>query len=271
MLPSWIRSSRCRPRLTYFLATETTRRRLASTRSFLALSASISPWRMTGQRVPQVGQAGAGHHFALARLPASIHEHGLMRRDRCGLDALQFALRSAPTRRLPAPVLCANCFQRLRKERNRANGAGCFDTRTAVLHDRFACGASCWSAATAFALSIKLQLLLIQATTHRQTAAVTSSRRFLSAGLPSSISALPRSTKSSSSWRSRLMLLGHLDNDLLDQRRPADRLLHPELAALHFAGEGDFAFAGQKRNGTHFAQIHANRIVGVNRFFYSAG
>jgi len=33
MLPSWIRSRRCSPRLTYFLATETTRRRLASTRS----------------------------------------------------------------------------------------------------------------------------------------------------------------------------------------------------------------------------------------------
>lgn len=28
MLPSWIKSSKCRPRLTYFLATETTRRRL---------------------------------------------------------------------------------------------------------------------------------------------------------------------------------------------------------------------------------------------------
>ena len=64
------------------------------------------------------------------------------------------------------------------------------------------------------------------------------------------------------------MLFGDLDNDLLHQRRPADRLLHPELPALHVAGEVDFAFAGKKRNGAHFAQIHANGIVGIDRFFY---
>ena len=43
MLPSWIRSRNCRPRFVYFLAIETTSRRLASTSSFLACSASISP------------------------------------------------------------------------------------------------------------------------------------------------------------------------------------------------------------------------------------
>jgi hypothetical protein len=37
MLPSWIRSRNCRPRLVYFLAIDTTRRRLASTSSALAL------------------------------------------------------------------------------------------------------------------------------------------------------------------------------------------------------------------------------------------
>ena len=47
ILPSWIRSSRCSPRLTYFLATDTTSRRFASTRSCLARSASCSPWRIT--------------------------------------------------------------------------------------------------------------------------------------------------------------------------------------------------------------------------------
>jgi hypothetical protein len=31
MLPSWIRSRRCKPRFTYFLATETTNRRLERT------------------------------------------------------------------------------------------------------------------------------------------------------------------------------------------------------------------------------------------------
>ena len=46
MLPSWIRSRNCRPRLVYFFAIETTRRRLASTSSFFACSACASPRRM---------------------------------------------------------------------------------------------------------------------------------------------------------------------------------------------------------------------------------
>src|SRR5258708_15209136 len=45
MLPSWIRSRNCRPRLVYFFAIEITRRRLASTISFLA-------WRACGSQVP---------------------------------------------------------------------------------------------------------------------------------------------------------------------------------------------------------------------------
>src|SRR5436190_20249095 len=44
MLPSWIRSRNCRPRLVYFLAIEMTRRRFASTISFLAWCASRSPF-----------------------------------------------------------------------------------------------------------------------------------------------------------------------------------------------------------------------------------
>ena len=44
MLPSWIRSRNCRPRLVYFLAIEITRRRFASTISFLAWRASRSPF-----------------------------------------------------------------------------------------------------------------------------------------------------------------------------------------------------------------------------------
>src|SRR5215472_4924353 len=44
ILPSWIRSRNCRPRLVYFLAMEMTRRRFASTISFLACRASRSPF-----------------------------------------------------------------------------------------------------------------------------------------------------------------------------------------------------------------------------------
>ncbi|MCY1407067.1 hypothetical protein D9M71_223490 [compost metagenome] len=43
MLPSWIRSRNCRPRLVYFLAMEITRRRFASTISFFARRALASP------------------------------------------------------------------------------------------------------------------------------------------------------------------------------------------------------------------------------------
>ena len=43
MLPSWIRSRNCRPRLVYFFAIEITRRRLASVISRLALRAFASP------------------------------------------------------------------------------------------------------------------------------------------------------------------------------------------------------------------------------------
>src|SRR4051794_7252720 len=47
MLPSWIRSRNCRPRLVYFLAIEITSRRFASTISFLAWRASRSPFCTT--------------------------------------------------------------------------------------------------------------------------------------------------------------------------------------------------------------------------------
>ncbi|CSI69852.1 Uncharacterised protein [Vibrio cholerae] len=43
MLPSWIRSKNCRPRLVYFLAIEITRRKFASTISFFARRAFASP------------------------------------------------------------------------------------------------------------------------------------------------------------------------------------------------------------------------------------
>src|SRR5260221_519988 len=43
MLPSWIRSGNCSPRLVYFFAIEMTRRRFASTISFFARRALASP------------------------------------------------------------------------------------------------------------------------------------------------------------------------------------------------------------------------------------
>ena len=64
-----------------------------------------------------------------------------------------------------------------------------------------------------------------------------------------------------------LQQLGDLNHAQLNQRGPADGLLHAQLAALHAARQIDFAFAGEQRNGAHFAQIHAYRIVGVNRLF----
>ena len=65
-----------------------------------------------------------------------------------------------------------------------------------------------------------------------------------------------------------LQLLGQIDHHALHQGGAADGLLHPQFAALHAPGEIDLAFAGQQRNGAHFAQVHANRVVGVDGLFH---
>ena len=93
----------------------------------------------------------------------------------------------------------------------------------------------------------------------------TSACFLVSAGLPSSTS--PKSTKLSSSSISALEQLGDLGNPQLNQSGPADGLLHPQFPALHAASEIDFALTGKQRYGAHFAQIHAYRVVGVNRLF----
>ena len=48
-----------------------------------------------------------------------------------------------------------------------------------------------------------------------------------------------------------------------DDGRAGDGLEHAELAALDALGDFDFAFAGEQRNGAHFAQIHAHGVVGL--------
>jgi len=62
-----------------------------------------------------------------------------------------------------------------------------------------------------------------------------------------------------------LQLIAAFHYHELHLRRAADGLLHLQLAAFHAAGQTHFAIAGQDRDGAHFAQIHAYRIVGVNR------
>src|SRR5579872_6115699 len=44
--------------------------------------------------------------------------------------------------------------------------------------------------------------------------------------------------------------------------RAGKRLKHSVLAALDALGNFHFAFAGEQRNGAHFAQVHAHRVVG---------
>ena len=85
MLPSWIRSRNCRPRLVYFLAIEITRRRLASTISFLARRAFASP-------------------TAISRLISLISAM-----DRCvriSIVAQLLLLRSMSSRRRPSAAEC---------------------------------------------------------------------------------------------------------------------------------------------------------------------
>ncbi len=45
--------------------------------------------------------------------------------------------------------------------------------------------------------------------------------------------------------------------------RTGNGLEHAVLAALDALGDFDFAFARQQRNGAHFAQVHAHRVVGL--------
>src|SRR5690348_3163913 len=52
--------------------------------------------------------------------------------------------------------------------------------------------------------------------------------------------------------------------DFPDHYRGAGQgLEHPVLPALDALGDFHFAFAGEQRNGAHFAQIHAHRVVGL--------
>ena len=93
-----------------------------------------------------------------------------------------------------------------------------------------------------------------------------SARTLRSAGVPSSTS--PRSTTLSSSIGALLQLFGQIHDHQLHQGGTADGLLHAQLAAFHAARQIDFAFARQQRNGAHFAQVHAYRIVGVDGLFH---
>src|SRR6185437_6005743 len=56
-------------------------------------------------------------------------------------------------------------------------------------------------------------------------------------------------------------LFADLQNLLGDQRRTGEGFAHAIMPALVSLRELDFAFARKQRDGPHFAQIHANRIV----------
>ena len=46
-----------------------------------------------------------------------------------------------------------------------------------------------------------------------------------------------------------------------------NRFEDEQLPALDAFGDGHFALARQERHGAHFAQVHANRVVGLLRAF----
>ena len=68
--------------------------------------------------------------------------------------------------------------------------------------------------------------------------------------------------------RAIAQIFADLQKFLQDQRSARDRFQHEQLAALDALGDGYFAFAREQRNGAHFAQVHANGVVG---FFERAG
>src|SRR5206468_5980024 len=50
---------------------------------------------------------------------------------------------------------------------------------------------------------------------------------------------------------------------LNNQRRSREGVEHGSLAPLDALGDFDLALAREQRNGAHFAQIHANGVVGL--------
>ncbi len=62
-------------------------------------------------------------------------------------------------------------------------------------------------------------------------------------------------------------IFGEFENGKLHHGGTADGLLHAEFAAFHAAGQVDFAFARQQRHRPHLAQVHANRVVRIDRLF----
>ena len=61
--------------------------------------------------------------------------------------------------------------------------------------------------------------------------------------------------------------LGKFDDSKLHQCGTADRLLHAQFAPFHAPGEIHLTLARKQRYSAHFAEIDANGIVCVNRFF----
>src|SRR5260221_712095 len=78
MLPSWNRSRNCSPRLVYFFAIETTRRRLASTSSFFACSACASPRWMTS--IVRRRRSGVSSRSSIIPLTCALMSFCLLRR-----------------------------------------------------------------------------------------------------------------------------------------------------------------------------------------------
>jgi hypothetical protein len=60
-----------------------------------------------------------------------------------------------------------------------------------------------------------------------------------------------------------LQVLSDSDDLPNDDGRARKRLEHPELPALDALGDFHFALAREQRDGTHFPQVHADRIVGL--------
>ena len=68
--------------------------------------------------------------------------------------------------------------------------------------------------------------------------------------------------------RAIAQIFADLQKFLQDQRSARDGFQDEQLAAFDALGDGHFAFAGEQRNGAHFAQVHAHGIVG---FFERTG
>ncbi len=275
MLPSWIRSRNCRPRLVYFFAIETTRRRLASTSSFLAPLGLVLAAQDHVERLLQfVGRLleAVGQRLDLDLQLLDLAEEVLLvvflqlglavLRVEDPLEAVHLALH-----RLDALDRVLHVFDQPALDRfgelDLADVVGDVDLRA---HRRPLGLAILPLVAGGRALRRFLQLFVELLVDRARLAHVVDlALHLLGALLDAFVGDLfvVEDHQLADGALAGVQMVAELDDLLGDQRGAGNRLDDGELAALDATRDLDFALAGQQRHRAHLAEIHADGIVGL--------